>query len=242
MPNNFALIPARSGSKRIKNKNLLEISGHPLIAYTISSAKQSGIFTQIVVSTNSPEIKQVAESYGAFVPQLRPEEFSHDLSPDLEWVDLAINNWLSAADADIYSILRPTNPLRMPDTIKYAFDLISKNQTADSLRAVRPIKEHPSKVWRIKDSILEPLDYEVNLLTGTHNHSSPLQALEKLYIQDASLEFQKVASLRKFKSISGKQVIPFTMPGYEGFDINYVEDFEYLNYLVQGKKVSLPQI
>jgi CMP-N,N'-diacetyllegionaminic acid synthase len=242
MPNNFALIPARSGSKRIKNKNLLEIAGHPLIAYAISSAKHSGIFTQIVVSTDSSEVKVIAESYGALVPQLRPEELSRDLSPDLGWVELAINNWLSAADADFYSILRPTNPLRMPETIRTAFDLISNDQMADSLRAVRPIKEHPSKAWRIKGSILEPLDARVNLSTGTHNHSSPLQTLEKLYIQDASLEFQKVASLRKFKSIAGEKVIPFTMPGFEGFDINYQEDVEYLKYLVQNKRVSLPRI
>lgn len=242
MSNNFALIPARSGSKRLRNKNLLEIHGHPLLAYSISSAKQSGIFDQIVVSTDSLEIKEVAESYGAIVPNLRPENISRDLSPDLEWVTLAIDVWLSATEADYYSILRPTNPLRMPETIKTAFDLISKNQTFDSLRAVRPIKEHPSKVWRIKDSVLEPLDNGLNLSTGTHNHSSPMQTLEKLYVQDASLEFQRVASFRKFNSISGESVMPFCMPGFEGFDINYQEDFEYLLYLIDSKKVHLPKI
>ena len=81
-----ALIPARSGSKRVKNKNINILEEHPLIAYTIQSALSSNIFDEIIVSTDSVEIKEISEYYGANVPFIRPEEYAEDTSPDIEWV------------------------------------------------------------------------------------------------------------------------------------------------------------
>ena len=86
MKNNVALIPARSGSKRVINKNISPLEGHPLIAYTIISALESNEFDDVIVSTDSNEIKEVAEYYGASVPFIRPEEYSQDTSPDIQWV------------------------------------------------------------------------------------------------------------------------------------------------------------
>ena len=80
MKNNVALIPARSGSKRVVNKNISPLDGHPLIAYTITSALESNIFDNVIVSTDSDEIKKVSEYYGASVPFIRPEEYSKDIS------------------------------------------------------------------------------------------------------------------------------------------------------------------
>ena len=86
MKNNVALIPARSGSKRVINKNISPLEGHPLIAYTIISALESNEFGDVIVSTDSKEIKEVAEYYGASVPFIRPEEYSQDTSPDIQSV------------------------------------------------------------------------------------------------------------------------------------------------------------
>ena len=82
-----ALIPARSGSKRVKNKNIRLLAGHPLLAYSIAAARESGIFRSVIVSTNCDEIAEVARHYGAEVPFLRPASMARDLSPDIEWIE-----------------------------------------------------------------------------------------------------------------------------------------------------------
>ena len=91
LPSCVALIPARSGSKRVPGKNVRKLAGHPLIAYTITVACQSDVFDDVIVSTNSERIADIARRYGADVPLLRPDEFSGDLSPDIEWVFNTLN-------------------------------------------------------------------------------------------------------------------------------------------------------
>ena len=86
-----ALIPARSGSKRVPDKNIKPLAGHPVIAYTISAALQSGIFSDVLVSTDSLQYADIARYYGAEVPFLRPGELSGDQSPDIEWVEYTLN-------------------------------------------------------------------------------------------------------------------------------------------------------
>ena len=82
-----ALIPARSGSKRVPKKNIRVLGAHPLIAYSICAAKDAGIFDDVIVSTDSEEIAELARHYGASVPFLRAPEIAGDLSPDIEWVE-----------------------------------------------------------------------------------------------------------------------------------------------------------
>src|SRR5215218_11201575 len=104
-----ALIPARAGSERVPGKNVRELAGHPLIAYSIAAARQSGVFNAILVSTDSPDIAAVAERYGAEVPGLRPPEMATATSPDIDWVEDVLG--LLRAEGrtfDVFSILRPT--------------------------------------------------------------------------------------------------------------------------------------
>ena len=107
----MALIPARAGSKRITDKNIRPLAGHPLIAYTISSALQSQVFSAVIVSTDSQLYGDIAGHYGAEVPHLRPADIAGDLSPDIEWVEYTLNQ-LGHDDReyDCFSILRPTSP------------------------------------------------------------------------------------------------------------------------------------
>ena len=87
----LAFIPARSGSLRVPNKNIMMINGHPLLAYAISGAINSGLFDHVVVCTDSEDYASVARKYGAFVPEIRPSDISHSTSPDREWVDWILN-------------------------------------------------------------------------------------------------------------------------------------------------------
>src|SRR5690242_9401803 len=86
MASAVALIPARAGSERVPGKNVRELGGHPLLAYSIAGAQESGIFDAIVVSTDSPEIAEIAAAYGAEVPGLRPAELAGSTSPDIDWI------------------------------------------------------------------------------------------------------------------------------------------------------------
>ena len=131
-----ALIPARSGSKRIRDKNIKLIHGNPLIAYNINSAIQSNIFRDIIVSTDSKKYKEIAEYYGANVT-LRPKKYSGDNSPDIEWVSHILGNLNQAEKIyDYFAILRPTNSFRLLQIIKRAVNQFLKSKNADTLRAV----------------------------------------------------------------------------------------------------------
>jgi N-acylneuraminate cytidylyltransferase len=89
-PTCVALIPARSGSKRVPGKNVRTLCGHPVIAYTIAAAVQSRAFSAVIVSTDDPDYAAIARRYGAEVPFLRPVLFAGDVSPDIEWVEHAL--------------------------------------------------------------------------------------------------------------------------------------------------------
>src|SRR5919204_6067608 len=120
MPSVVALIPARSGSERVRDKNVRPLAGHPLIAYAIACARQSGLFERVVCSTDSTKIADVARRYGADVPFLRPPELATATSPDIEWITHALEQL--GDHYDLFAIVRATNPFRGPDVLKRGFD------------------------------------------------------------------------------------------------------------------------
>lgn len=186
-----ALIPARSSSKRIKDKNIKLLNGHPLIAYTISAAIDSGVFGDVIVSTDSEKYKVIAEYYGASV-FLRPEKFSGDNSPDIEWVTYTLSELMNEEkNFEFFSILRPTSPFRTPQTIIRALNTFLKFNDADSLRAVEICAQHPGKMWQIKDDKMTPImDGNIN---GVPWHSCQFSSLPDVYVQNASLEIAKTS-------------------------------------------------
>lgn len=228
-----AFIPARSQSKRILGKNIYPLNGHPLLAYSIQSAKDSGIFDGIYVSSDSLEICALAEKYGAKSIHC-PLEIAHkDYDPDYKWVKHAVN-YLELKPDSIFSILRPTSPFRTGKTIKRAYKQFSEID-CDSLRAVELCKQHPYKMWKLEDSLMSPL-------FGFNMYSNPYQSLPKIYVQNASLEIAWVFCVIGLGSISGTRISPFLTQGYEGFDINEPYDLKYAEWLIETGKVKLPEI
>lgn len=247
MNNIISLIPARAGSKRVKNKNIREFCGHPLIAYTIESALQSGIFDKVIVSTESTEIAEISHHYGAEVPFMRPSEMAADLSPDFEWISYTMER-LAQEDREYeyFSILRPTSPFRLPTTIQRAWDIFRRgnadNQYADSLRAVEKCGQHPYKMWVLdeKEQRMQPFVQEK--VNGKCGFSLPYQALPKVYVQNASLEISRTDVLSRFGEITGEKIIPFITDSFEGFDINTQQDWEYGQQLATEQSAKLPEI
>jgi CMP-N,N'-diacetyllegionaminic acid synthase len=220
----LALIPARGGSKRIPGKNIRLFAGHPLIAYSISAARESGIFSRIVVSTDDEAIAATAKKYGADVPFLRPKEFAGDLSPDIEWVRQALEALRSTgASISVFSILRPTSPFRTAATIRRAWKEFSEDSKADSLRAVEKCREHPGKMWVVENAarILPLLPQP----SGQPWHSTPYQSLPEIYVQNASLEMAHARVVFDHGTIAGEIIRPFFTQDLEGFDLNRPEDW-----------------
>ncbi len=236
-----AFIPARSGSKRIPHKNIKNLGGHPMLAYSIRSAIDSKIFESVICATDSEEYAEVAVKYGAEVPFLRSQTISDDKSPDIEWVTWMLTELANKGRSyDIFSILRPTSPFRLPQTIQRAWALFEANQSADSLRAVEKCRQHPGKMWVVSDQRMLPLmPFKIG---STPWHSSQYAALPEVYVQDASLELAWAKTALVKKSIAGESIIPFVSQGYEGFDINEIEDFWVAEKLIENKLAVLPKV
>ncbi len=240
-PSIIALIPARAGSKRVQGKNIRLLAGHPLIAYTICAAKQSGVFADIIVSTDSEEYAEISRQYGAEVPFLRPEEISGDLSLDIEWLDFTLRKLKEMGrEYDCFSILRPTSPFRLPTTIQRAWKEFQAEEGVDSLRAVEKVKDHPGKMWVIRGKRMMPL-----LPFGPKEqpwHSTPYQGLPEVYSQNASLEIAWSRVVFDGRTIAGEVVMPFISEGYEGFDVNHPYDWELAERLVARGEAQLPEV
>ncbi len=237
----IGLIPARAGSKRVQGKNFRRLSGHPLIAYTIVAALDSKIFSSVIVSTDSPIIAEISQYYGAEVPFLRPTEFAGDLSPDIEWIQYTLFELEQRGFVyDAFSILRPTSPFRQVETIQRAWNQFRQKTEVDSLRAVEKCKQHPGKMWVVKEQRISPL------LSGGPTqppwHSTPYQGLPEVYVQNASLEMAWSKVIDQFATISGNKIIPFFTEGFEGLDINDSKDWWYAEHLLAQGEAKLPII
>jgi len=236
-----ALIPARSGSKRVVDKNIRCLAGHPLLAYTVSAALQSDIFTDVIVSTDSEHYAAIARHYGAEVPFLRPASLAGDQSPDIEWVAHTLERLADEGrEYDCFSILRPTSPFRMPQTIRRAWRAFSTEQGVDSLRAVEMCQQHPGKMWVVQGRRMIPL---MPLQDSSQPwHSSQYPSLPEVYVQNASLEIAWTRVVSERGTIAGDVLVPFITHGHEGFDVNSEYDWRLAEYLVNKGQAELPAV
>jgi CMP-N-acetylneuraminic acid synthetase len=254
-PPAVAFIPARSGSKRVPGKNVKMFGGHPLMAYAIQSAIDSGVFDSIIVSTDSEELAAIARHYGAEVPFLRPAAFAGDTSPDIEWLEHALTELRSRGrEWTAFALLRPTSPFRTGQTIVRAWARFVAQEGVDSLRAVEKCAQHPGKMWVVRgDRMLPLLPFAV---PGTDRaaglaavgapdqpwHSTPYQALPLVYVQNASLEIAWTRVVFERRTIAGDVIVPFLTEGNEGFDINDTYDWIVAERLLADGAATLPRV
>lgn len=240
-PSCVAFIPARSGSKRVTDKNIRVLGGHPLLAYSIRSAIDSGVFDAIVVATDSEHYAAIARHYGAEVPFLRPAEISGDTSPDISWVRFALDALAAAGRRfDAFSILRPTSPFRKAGTIRRAWAQFRDEPGVDSLRAVEKCGQHPAKMWVVRGRRMHAL-----LPMGPAEqpwHSSQYAALPVVHVQNASLEIAWSRVATEGGTIAGEVLMPFLTEADEGLDVNTEEDWWYVNHLLERGQATLPPI
>jgi CMP-N-acetylneuraminic acid synthetase len=231
----LAIIPARSGSKSVKDKNIREINGKPMIAYSIEHAKASKLINRVIVSTDSEEYATIAREYGAETPFIRPAEYATDTSLDLEVFEHALS-FLEKEEGyvpDLVVQLRPTYPIRNVQDIDKMITQMLGDASIDSMRCVAPAKEVAYKMWH-KDETgrLTPIMKDIK-----ECYNMPRQELPKVYYQNACIDVVRTDTITKLHSMSGEKIMGYEME--ENFDIDTEEEFkkaeEYLN-IIGGNK------
>lgn len=230
--NILALIPARGGSVRVPNKNILPLDGKPLIAHTILAAKASRLITRTLVTTDSEDISEIAKQYGAEVPFLRPTEIAQKNSTEMQFFNHALD-WLKSNEnytPDLIVLLYPTSPFRKTESIDKAIEILLKHPEADSLRSVTLCSEHPYKMWVVEGEYLKPF-----VKTDVPNaHTLSYQILPTVYIQNASIYITKPATIQQKSSPTGDIIIPFIMNEEESIDINNPLDFKLAEFVISS--------
>uniref|UniRef100_A0AB39JFD5 Acylneuraminate Cytidylyltransferase Family Protein n=1 Tax=Florenciella sp. virus SA2 TaxID=3240092 RepID=A0AB39JFD5_9VIRU len=220
----LCIIPARSGSKGIHNKNIMDFKGKPLLAWSIEQAQNCKYNMKIVVSTDSQEYANIAINYGAEVPFLRPNNISDDLSTDFEFINHCVE-WLKNNEnynSDIILQLRPTSPTRKIEDINKALEIFIKNRYKyDSLRSVILFEKSPFKMYSLNDNILVPLFNEINNIQEPYN--KPRQILPQCYLHNGYIDILNTSILNE-NTISGKNILPFIMDEKNNVDIDNVKD------------------
>lgn len=232
-PEVLALIPARAGSKRVKNKNIRDLGGKPLIAYTIEAALKARSITRVVVSTDSPAIARIAKKHGADVPFLRPKDLAGSHSTEYEFHRHALD-WLKENEGyavDLVVNLYPTTPFRKSASIDRAVRDMLSNPKAESLRSIRKCAEHPYKMWTVKGKMALPYVGGV----GSQKHTLAYQQLPEIWIQNASIYITRPNVIYQSKSTIGKRVLAFPMTEEESVDINLPLDFVLAETLLRDK-------
>ncbi len=229
----YAIIPARGGSKGVPKKNIKSLAGHPLMAYSIAAGLLCTDIERVVVSTDSPEIADIAKSYGAEVPFIRPAELAVDTSPNIEFILHALD-WFKrneGVEPDILVQLLPTTPLRDPALISDAVRTIESSfGDVTSLRSVQELPEPPQKMMAIKDGLLDgffPDD------PRPEYYNLPRQTFPPAYHPNGYVEIIKTDFVRTGKGLFGPRVKAFATPVI--VEIDRIEEFEYLEYLISTK-------
>jgi CMP-N,N'-diacetyllegionaminic acid synthase len=216
-----AIIPCRSGSKGIIDKNIKLYKNKPLIAHSIELALKCDRIDDVVVSTDSEKYADIARKYGAKVPFLRPPEISGDLSSDFDF----LYHYLifSKDDPNLIVQLRPTYPNRSLGLLNKCLDKMMKNMQFDSLRTVVPFEKSPYKMYQINNNQLLPLFKYVNDINEPYNQAR--QMLPQCYLHNGCIDIIKSSTILKKKSCSGDLILPFIMNNQELYDIDSLEDW-----------------
>ena len=229
MANVLAIIPARSGSKGVPDKNIRLLAGFPLIAYSISAARLAENVDRVIVSTDSELYANIARKYGGEVPFLRPSEISGDNSTDYDFIKHTLN-WMQDNEGlqpDYLVHLRPTTPLRNPAYIREAVERIRHDEYGTALRSVHEMSESAYKTLEIDR------DYLKCICSGSFDldaANQPRQVFPKTYIANGYVDIYKSSYVVNNKKILGNKVIAYITPRI--FEVDTLEDFDYLEYQV----------
>ena len=226
--NILAIIPARSGSKRLPNKNIKILCGKPLIAWSIESALNSKYIDEVVVSTDSTLYADIAKSYGANIPFLRPKELSEDKTPTFDVIEHTIEFYKNHMNKefDYIVLLEPTSPLRESYDIDNAIEKLCKEKAA-SISSIGDIKEHPSTLKRIINNRIYP--FMVSLSGTTRRQDN-----ETLFFPYGVIYIAKKDILIKEKTFYTSDCAFYRIKTHQCYEIDDALDFMCIETIMKN--------
>lgn len=228
----LAVIPARSGSKSVKDKNIRTMAGKPMIAYSIEHALNAPSIDRVIVSTDSEKYAAIAREYGAEVPFIRPAEYATDTALDLDVFRHALSflKENEGYEPDIVVQLRPTYPIRDIQDIENMIKYLREHPEVDSVRCVAYANEIPYKMWYMDEKgLLEPLMKDI-----PECYNMPRQQLPKVYYQNACIDVFRANVVLEKNSMTGDNIAGYLMK--ENFDVDTEEDFLRAQEWLKGNK------
>ena len=216
--NNLAIIPARSGSKGLKDKNIKKLYGKPLIGYSIDAARKSGVFSEIIVSTDSKEYADISVALGAQVPFLRSPEMSNDTASSWDVVIEVLEKYREQGQYfDTVCLLQPTSPLRDDSDIIAGYRLLEEMQ-GDSITSVCEVDHSPLWSMKLPD----------NLSLNSFNKECediPRQKLGIYYRLNGAIYIRKIAYAEENVRILNEDDYALIMEKNHSIDIDTQDDF-----------------
>ena len=225
----LGIIPARGGSKGLPRKNIRPLLGKPLIAWTIEQAKSSRYIDKVIVSTDDPEIAEIAEKCGAEVPFLRPKELATDDAKTIDVIMHAVNRFENEGEYfDIIVLLEPTSPLRKEDDLDNSIEFFIKNiDKVDSLVSVGEVHlENPYIMKKVENGCVKPfIEIDENLYQR--------QQLPKIYFPYGVIYLSKTSTLKKYKTFYQERTIPYLIERWQNYEIDDVYDFTCIEAILR---------
>lgn len=224
----LAIIPARSGSKGLPDKNIKMLCGKPLLAWSIESALDSSYIDEVCVSTDSTKYADIAKAYGANVPFLRPKNLASDTSSSFEAIKHCIDFYKSQnKHFDYIILLEPTSPLRESSDINNAIHTLLANKEATSIVGISLCESsHPAFLVRLENGFLRPyenLDFK------------PIrrQDLPETYFFEGSLYISECDALLKHKNFYHLQSLGYIVPKWKSLEIDDIDDFAMVEAMMK---------
>ncbi|WP_079474811.1 acylneuraminate cytidylyltransferase family protein [Marinococcus halophilus] len=228
--NNLAIIPARSGSKGLKDKNIKHLDGKPLIAYTIEAAINSKKFDEIMVSTDSKIYADISRNWGASVPFLREKELSTDLSSSWDVVRNIIKNYLlQGKKFQTITLLQPTSPLRGSEDIAKAHEIMLEKK-AESVVSVCEVDHSPMLTNTL------PKDHSLQNFITEKQSSKRRQDSPAYFRINGSIYIVRTDTIDKANFLYNSKSFAHIMSPEKSIDIDNELDFNFAEFLFQNKR------
>ena len=222
----LAIIPARAGSKRLPNKNILNLAGKPLIAWSIEEAKKSKYTDKVVVSTDSKQIAEISRQYGAEIPFLRPAELAQDTTSSIDVIKYCLENL--DENFDYLILLQPTSPLRTAKDIDKAIEMLDNN----TLAVVSVCETEHSPLW--SNTLPDDLSMKNFLRPEIKNKRS--QDLPKYYRLNGAIFLAEIKYFYQHNGFYGDKTKALIMSKEHSIDIDTEFDFLICSYILKQNR------
>jgi CMP-N,N'-diacetyllegionaminic acid synthase len=227
----LAIIPARGGSKGLPGKNIKELCGKPLIAWSIESALNSKYIDEVMVTTDNQNIAEISKQYGANVPFLRPEELASDTATTFDAVKHTIEFYKNELNKefDYIVLLEPTSPLRESYDIDNAIEILF-NSKADSIVGISKTEDQNPAFLVLKD--------ENGYILGYENKNMKVfrrQDIKDVYFFEGTIYISKTDVLLREKTFYHKNTIGYEVPKYKSLEIDDIYDFVMVEAIMKYK-------